>query len=147
MREQDKSLDEIYFFWIDQLSRAKKQATSRLFEELKIDLSVDQWIILKRLSELDGLTQKELSSSTLRDPASLTRTLDILVNRDLVERQIGTDRRSFEVHLTKKGRSLVNEIIPHAVKKREQGLLDINQNDLNIFRKVVGQMIENFEKM
>ncbi len=147
MEETGKELTDIYFFWIDQLARAKKRATARFFNELELDLSVDQWILLKRLNEVQSTNQKQLSDSTFKDPASVTRTLDLLVKKDLVERKMGTeDRRTFELELTKKGKQIVDMVIPHAIEKRRMGLEGISREELNVFRIVAERMIKNFDR-
>ena len=44
-----------------------------------IDLTVDQWLVLKKISDADGLTQIELAEAVFKDRASIKRILDLLL--------------------------------------------------------------------
>ena len=148
MSELSTPLEDIYFFWLDRANKAKKRATARLFGELGIDLNVDQWVIIKRLSEAPGLTQKALSEHTLKDPAALTRSLDLLEAEGFVERRPSPDdRRTTNLFLTDSGQDIISRVLPRAVEGRRQGLEGISAEDLQVFRKVIHRMTENFEKM
>lgn len=145
MEEKDKKLDEVYFYWMERAMKAQRKAKNKLFRNLGINLTSDQWIILKRLSEVEGQTQRELSESISKDPASLTRILDLLEKENLIER-ISADRRSFIVHLTKKGRSLVDRVIPEAVKYRQKGVEGLSEEEMQVFKKVLNTIYINFSK-
>ncbi|MEP5614280.1 MAG: MarR family transcriptional regulator [Cyclobacteriaceae bacterium] len=143
MKEEDRPLSDVYFFWMERAMKAQRKAKSRFFKNLGIDLTPDQWIILKRLSEVEGQSQRELSESTSKDPASLTRSLDILEKGKLIVRQVA-DRRSFTVKLTAEGKKLVTRIIPEAVKYREMGINGVSENELKVFKKVLNTINKNF---
>ena len=132
MKEQDKPLKDIYFFWMDRAIKAQRKATGRLFKELGVKLTPDQWIILKSLSEQPSQTQRQLSEAVSKDPASITRTLDLLEAEDLLVRK-EVDRRTQAVLLTEKGRSLVDKVVPEAVKYREMGINGISKEEMRIF--------------
>jgi DNA-binding MarR family transcriptional regulator len=145
MKEEDKKLDEVYFYWMERAMKAQRKATNKLFRNLGINLTSDQWIILKRLSEEEGQTQRELSESISKDPASMTRILDLLEKEQLIER-VSADRRSFIVHLTNKGKSLVERVIPEAVKYRQKGIEGLSEEEMRVFRKVLNTIYLNFTK-
>lgn len=145
MDEKDRKLDDVYFFWMERAMKAQRKAKNKLFRDLGINLTTDQWIILKRLSEEQGQTQRELSSSISKDPASLTRILDLLEKEQLVERRVA-DRRSFLVHLTKKGQQLVDRVIPEAVKYRQKGIEGLSEDDMEVFKKVLNTIYTNFSE-
>lgn len=143
MAEEDKKLEDVYFFWIEKAMKAQRKATNKLFKDLEIELTADQWIILKRLSEVDGESQRELAASVYKDPASLTRSLDILEKEGLIERQ-HADRRTFQVVLTKSGSDLVARVLPEAAKYREMGIKGISDGEMKTFKKVLEAIYKNF---
>ncbi|MEO1254886.1 MAG: MarR family transcriptional regulator [Bacteroidota bacterium] len=145
MSEEDRPLNEVYFFWMDKTIKAQNKAKNRLFKELGISLTSDQWIILKRLSEVEVQTQRELAESVFKDPASLTRSLDILEKDGLTERK-SADRRSFTVHLTPKGKELVDRVIPEAAKFRLKGIAGVSDEEMKVFRKVLHTIYTNFSE-
>ena len=143
MKEEDKPLEEVYFFWMDRAMKAQRKAKNRFFKKLGLDITSDQWIILKRLSENESQTQKELADAVSKDPASITRSLDILEKDGLIER-ISADRRSFKVMLTKKGSDLVKRVIPEAVKYRNKGIEGLSDEEMKVFKKVLNTIYSNF---
>ncbi|MEQ9403010.1 MAG: MarR family transcriptional regulator [Cyclobacteriaceae bacterium] len=145
MKEEDRPLEEVYFFWMDRAMKAQRKATNKLFKKLGISLTTDQWIILKRLDEKENQSQRELAAAVSKDPASITRSLDLLENDGLIERR-SADRRSFTVHLTKKGSGLVARVIPEAVKYREMGIRNVTEDEMKVFRKVLNAIYKNFEE-
>jgi len=143
MKEDDKPLNEVYFFWMDRAMKAQRKATARLFKQLGIKLTPDQWIILKSLDEQSHQTQRQLAEAVSKDPASITRSLDLLEKEALIERK-QVDRRTYTVVLTHQGKSLVEKVIPEAVKYREKGIEGISQKEMQVFKKVLGAIYKNF---
>jgi len=144
MDEADKPITEVYFFWIDRALKAQRKATNKLFKKLELNITADQWIILKRLREVENSTQIELAKSVYKDPASLTRILDLLEKEQFIARE-RLDRRSFKIVLSDSGKRLVDKIIPEAVKYRKIGLKGVSNEELNTLKKVLNQISENFE--
>lgn len=84
------------------------------------DITSEQWVTLNRLNEKDGYNQKELAIGSYKEQAAITRTLDILENKGLIERRKSpNDRREFLVFITLKGKELLNETMPDAILYRD----------------------------
>lgn len=84
------------------------------------DITSEQWVTLERLHENDGCNQKELSLNSFKEQAAITRTLDILEKKGLVERRKSeVDRREFLIFITEKGINLLNDILPHVKLYRD----------------------------
>lgn len=115
-------MSELYIFLIERSFRSIRRYSNREFAKFGYDISVEQWIVLKQVSEHPKTTQRQISAATNKDPASVTRILDLLEKRTLVERTTGVDRRSFGVLLTEKGEALVDQILPKALKIRKKGI-------------------------
>jgi MarR family transcriptional regulator, transcriptional regulator for hemolysin len=106
----NSELGTTLLFVIDQTSKLSKQFAQREFDLLKLDLTVEQWVLLKVVDERDSLSQTELAKETHRDPASITRTLDLLQKKGLIVRQsIGDNRRQYNLKLTKEGSDFVKK--------------------------------------
>lgn len=74
-------------------------------------VTVEQWMVLSRLSEGDGITQRELARRNGQDPTTLARILQKMERKGLVER--GADRadgRALQVRLTGAARRLQAEL-------------------------------------
>lgn len=143
--EEDKPLRDIYFFWMDRAMKAQRKATGRLFKELGVKLTPDQWIILKSLHEESHQTQRQLAEAVSKDPASITRTLDLLEKEVLIERK-QMDRRTFTVLLTDQGKALVEHVLPEAVKYRQKGIEGVSDAEMETFQKVLNTIYKNFSE-
>lgn len=91
-------------------------------------------MILERIAEEEVSNQKDIAKDTFKDPAALTRMLDILVDKGFAKRQASKrDRRTFDIYLTVEGNRLANrmrislqeleKIINQTLKEDEQKIL------------------------
>lgn len=113
------------------------------------EVTPEQWSVLKSLEINDGVTQKELSQKTDKDQATLTRILDILERKLLIERRPNKeDRRSFLIHITEAGKKLKEHLYPFIEGLYGKQLLNgISEEDLNLLQQVLIQINENTKKV
>jgi MarR family transcriptional regulator for hemolysin len=103
-----KELDNVVLFVIDQTSKMAKQHSQREFDLRRLGITVDQWVLLKIIEEKKELSQIELAKISQRDPASITRSLDLLQKKGLLKREaIPDNRRQYNITLTKEGKVFV----------------------------------------
>lgn len=105
------------------------------------DITTEQWVMLNRLYQKDGYNQKELSIDSFKEQAAITRTLDILENKGLIERKKSpTDRREYLVSITEKGKELLEESFPNAKLYRDllDSVLDKEETEtlISLLRKL-----------
>jgi len=80
-------------------------------------LTSSQFGVLEALYHLGPLTQKELSQKLLKTGGNMTMVVGNLEKHEQVERRRGTeDRRVVTVHLTRRGRRLIERIMPAHVE-------------------------------
>ncbi|MDX1941115.1 MAG: MarR family transcriptional regulator [Saprospiraceae bacterium] len=143
---EDLKLEEVYLFLLERTVRQFRKYSQQLFEANDIRITGDQWVVLKRISENEGINQREIANLTYKDPASMTRILDLLEKQELVVRQpVENNRRTYALFLTKEGRTLVEKIIPLAISARKKGLENIQPEDAQKLMQVLNKMYENFE--
>lgn len=107
-----------------------KDELRRAFLAEGYDVTPDQFAVLIRLWEGDGLIQTELSEKTLKAKSNLTRILDSMEKKGLVSRRINKDdRRSFSVYLTPKGKDIKNELVSTAITMNNKIFRNISSND------------------
>lgn len=76
-------------------------------------LTPEQWAVLFRVREEDGLIQKELADRAGKDKPTTTRILDSLEAKGFITKRAGeNDRRSFQVFITEQGRAAADAIEP-----------------------------------
>lgn len=78
---------------------------------LPYDLTLEQFHLLKNMSQEQGMTQRDLGEAVNKTPANITRILDRLESKSLViRRNSPEDRRSSEVLLTDVGQKLLMQV-------------------------------------
>ncbi|NOJ73148.1 MarR family winged helix-turn-helix transcriptional regulator [Paenibacillus alvei] len=77
------------------------------------DMTNEQWGVLIRLIEEEGITQKKLAERCGKDQPTLTRIIQLLMRKGWVERAIcKQDRRAYRLAATPAGRSVVEQLVP-----------------------------------
>ncbi len=141
---KDIPLKDVYFFVIERAIKSVRRYSQNVFNDLSFDLTVDQWIVLKRIHESEGITQAEIADDVIKDNASVTRIIDQLVKKEVVNRQPhADDRRRFSLILTKKGVKLYDNILPVILRMRTQGIDGISERELKTTIKVLNKIAEN----
>jgi DNA-binding MarR family transcriptional regulator len=133
-----------YSFLLDRTARRVKQYAQQQFNELGLNITVDQWLVLKHLDAHHKLKQTELAELMFKDNPTLTRILDLLCEKKLVVRNVHpSDRRSFEVSLTAEGRNKVNQLKPRVKQVRLKAWEGLTEKDFNQFRKILNTIYQN----
>ena len=141
---KDLQLEEVYFFLLERTVRQFRKFKKAKLSAQGIDISGEQWVVIKRVSEQEGINQKEIANLTYKDPASVTRIIDLLQKKGWIERRaISGDRRAYGLHLTKSGQLLVKKMTPIAQNLREEGLKGVPKKDLEILKKTLNKIYEN----
>lgn len=135
-----------YSFLLDRTARRVKQYAQRKFKLAEFDITVDQWLVMKNLSENELLSQSELAQLVFKDMPTLTRIIDILNKKGYVERKPHPqDRRSFQLVLTNEGISKVTELKPQISSIREKAWEKLNEKDFEEFKRILNTIYTNLE--
>ncbi len=135
-----------YSFLLDRTAKRVKQYAQRKFKLEDFDITVDQWLIMKNLSENELLSQAELAQMVSKDQPTLTRIIDILTKKGLVERvPHPLDRRSFHLVLTQEGISKVKELKPKIATIREKAWENLGETDFDEFKRILNTIYTNLE--
>lgn len=144
---QDKTLQNVIYFWIHRAHSRSKDYSKRAIKEAGIDITVDQWVLLKQIGEKPGLSQVELAQATFKDPAAILRIMSILLRKDLVKRSARPDdKRTNEVYLTKAGQALVVQLIPLIQGVRAVGLEGLSEEEAETVKRLMKKIYQNFDE-
>lgn len=137
----------MYSQLLDRTAKRVKQFAQYHFNEQNFGITVDQWTVLKNLAQGKGdLSQKELAENCEKDQASLTRIVDILVHKNLVERCVHPqDRRSFVLHLTELGLKKVNEVSPQISDIRLHAWKNLDPSDFQHLKRILNTIYDNLK--
>ncbi|RXI97752.1 MarR family transcriptional regulator [Anaerobacillus alkaliphilus] len=114
------------------------------FKDNGYPVTHEQWSILIRLWEEDGLTQNKLATLTGKDQPSVSRLINNLEKNDLVMRvEHPVDKRTNLIFLTAKGKKLQIGLIEQAQKTIEQISHGVDKDELEQFLRVLKQITQN----
>ena len=135
-----------YSFLLDRTARRVKQFAQQRFKELRLDITVDQWLIVKHVYENGPMKQNALAELVFKDNPTLTRIIDLLCKKNLVVRTPNPDdRRSFLIELTKEGKRKVESIKPKVSEIRLQAWEGLTQKDFVHFKRILDTIYENLQ--
>lgn len=141
---QFSGLEKTLLPWITLNSKAFTNHILKKLKENGIDSSREQMIILGHLSEKDGQVQNDLAFVTNRDKTSLTRIVNNMQKKGLLERvQCEEDNRCNKIFISKEGRQLFNKGFPivHQIVKKIQK--NISEEEIASSVKVLKQVFQN----
>lgn len=138
------SLDESLGFIIYRTHLRLKNSLNQSFKPF--DITTEQWGILNRLWEKDGVSQKDLAEKTHKDQPNITRILDKLEQKGLIRRELNPgDRRAFSVFLTKEGYSLKGHLVPIAESSLEKALKGFTPEEVQTLKDSLNRIYDNLE--
>lgn len=119
-----------------------------VFMQAGLDITPDMYFILRYLwGEQDGTRQQELADKTGKDKASLTKLLDNLEKRHLVQRTADErDGRSKRIWLTVAGKKLKEKVYPLALSVVEMAERGLSKNDLLLAQGVLDCIYNNIKR-
>jgi DNA-binding MarR family transcriptional regulator len=101
-------------YWLRCLSNFVSHTfTEKLAKE---NISVPQWVVLRTLYDNENVMLNQAADLIGVDKSSLSRMIERLVQRKLVNRAEGADRRSVGLSLT----SAAKKLVPHLAKLADQ---------------------------
>jgi DNA-binding MarR family transcriptional regulator len=134
----DDSLD---FRLVKVVTRFRSQINCQLKQ---FDITSEQWVVLHRLQEQDGINQKELSEKILKDQANTTRILDKLIKKGLVKRLDAIDdRRAYLIYLTDQGRVVLDKGFPLVVQVRERMEQALSEDEVATLAVLLDKVANN----
>lgn len=107
-------------------------------------VTVEQWMVLSRLTDGDGITQRELARRNGQDPTTLTRILQKMERSGLVERgEDGEDGRALRVIVTQKGRRLQAELAPLALEGVPEVTAGMKPREVQELKRLLRLVFDN----
>lgn len=127
------------------VNRAARLMAGELAERLRpAGIGIGQWAIMLLLWARDGSTQAELARLAAIEPPTVVRTIDRMVRDGLVTRAPDpNDARLSRIHLTQRGRTLRDELVPHAVAVNDVFLQRLTASEGASLRRLLTKLLAN----
>lgn len=141
---QLNSLDEATAYVVQRTARLLRFYLVQIFQESDYPLSPEQWFLLFRLYEEDGVPQKQLANKDLSDHPNVTRLLDGLMKFGLIERRRDDeDRRQVLVYLTAVGQQFMTDFLPTVVEERAKLFAGFSGEELDTLTSLLNRLENN----
>lgn len=134
--------------WIGKTAKCMGIIMFQRFMENGLDLTRNQWLLLKKLYARDGQMQKELAFITGRDKTSLGRLVTTMERKGFIDRiPLENDKRTKQIFLTEKGKATYLQSVPvfgNLVQELQEG---IGAEKLREVITVLEKIQDNISKM
>ncbi len=136
--------ESLILHWVNRLSFLSRRELSERFKQAGHKISPEEWAVLLMLWQEDGQGPGSISARSLRDATTVTRLIDAMVRKSLVERRESrSDRRRSEIWLTETGRGL-QSVLPSLARPLIDTASDgISALDHETALRVLQQMAAN----
>jgi len=110
-------------------------------------ITSEQYGVLKQLWAKQGLTQLDIAKATHKDKPGITRLLNNLEQKGLIERKVNKeDKRCNKIYLTKAGKDLKKSSVQIGTNTKDQAIEGVSEKELEICKKVLAQISTNLEE-
>lgn len=128
-------------YWVNLLAGAMHAAFDRMAGQL--DVTAAQWAVLITLYNKDAKTPGELARFIGIDGAAITRLLDRLETKGLIERQAhDSDRRALSIELTQAARRLTPKLAEISWSENRRFLKRLTEKEGEQFMKLLRKMAQ-----
>src|SRR5215510_11551858 len=145
---QDARLD-LFRFVPFRLNRLAAEVSSALSAEyqLRYGLDIPEWRVLATLGfRRDACSAQYIADCTRTHKSTISRAVTALMRRRLIERvENAADRREFRLQLTRKGRTLYEELIPRLLRREQEILSCLSKREREDFARLLGKIEKSLE--
>lgn len=142
--KSNEQLNNVVNFLLEQTVRQVRAYAQRQLDLLQTGITIDQWVLLKIVDERKQISQVELAQVAHKDTASITRILDLLQKKKLIQRiDDEYDRRKYMISLTAEGQAFVLRNIPVVDQLRNQIVDGISEEELQSLKSILAKIREN----
>jgi DNA-binding MarR family transcriptional regulator len=133
-------LDDHIGFWLRCLSNFVSHSFAEKLS--KEGVTVAQWVVLRTLYDHQNITLSHLAELVGLDKSSVSRMVERLVLRQLVNRSEGSDRRSLGLSLTPAARKLVPKLARLADQNDESFFNSLPAGQSRQFLATIKQLLD-----
>ncbi len=125
-----------------------RDLVNNAFHKNGYDITYDQWIVMNKLAEKQGITQIIIAAETNKEPASISRILKLLEKKELIEKiKDKKNKRAKRIYLTPKGDDVQKKATSTFNRLAKQGFNGVYEQEINLFVRILDKLQGNFSKM
>jgi DNA-binding MarR family transcriptional regulator len=143
MERADARLDLLQFvpFRLNRLAAEVSSALSAEYQ-MRYGLDIPEWRVLATLGfRREACSAQYISHCTRTHKSTISRAVTTLMRRRLVERvENADDRREYRLRMTRKGKTLYEELIPRLLRKEQEILSCLSAQERRDFAHLLGKI-------
>jgi DNA-binding MarR family transcriptional regulator len=140
---------DLFGFVPFRLNRLAAEVSSALSVEYqaRYGLDIPEWRVLATLGfRNDACSAQYIAHCTRTHKSTISRAVTALMTRQLVERvENADDRREFRLRLSRKGKTLYEELIPRLLRKEQAILACLSAQERRDFAALLGKIEASLE--
>ncbi len=141
----DQRLSQYPVFLMEMIIKQFRKIAKTRLAESGAAINVDQWLILKQISENEGSNQVAIGKYTIKNGPATTRIIDVLVQKNLINKQLDpNDRRSYQVSINRNGLDLMKKLGPIVKEYRQVPLEGFTEVEKTTLVNLLNKMLRNF---
>ena len=142
----ESRLQDVLFYSLESASKTYRRFAQARLHEAGVDITVDQWLVVKTIHESPDITLQKVGVAVFKDFASITRIVQLLERNGLLRRKPHpTDGRRSKLVLTKRGEAVIRTVEPIAQAYRRRALEGIDAEEVARLRGLLKRIVENCE--
>lgn len=137
--------DNIYF-QIELTARKIRQYGQNVLKSHGIDITIEQWLVLKIIHENESINQIDIGEKLVKDKPTISRMVHQLDNKGFIIKSISSiDSRRAELSISEKGLVTINELFPIIEKIRLAGLNELSNNEKIDIKDILQKILKNLD--
>ena len=144
--KSNEQLDDVVNFLLERTVRLIRAFGQRQLDLHQTGITVDQWVLLKIIDDRKQISQVELAQVSHKDTASITRILDLLQKKGLIQRiDDDYDRRKYMISLTAEGIDFVARALPFVNQIRDQITRGLSREEIQSLKGILEKIRQNLK--
>lgn len=118
-----ETLDNVIFYHIEKAIKSYRQYAQNRIKAAGINMTIDQWLVLKVLMDEPDIQLKDLAVKVFKDNASVTRIVILLEKGKFIEKSVfQTDKRRILLRVTSEGKKIMDAVTHIVLANRQHAL-------------------------
>jgi DNA-binding MarR family transcriptional regulator len=133
-------------FRLNRLAAEVSAALAADYQE-RYGLDIPEWRVLATLGfRRDACSAQYISDCTRTHKSTISRAVTTLLKRKVIERvENAADRREFRLQLTRKGRTLYEELIPRLLHREQEILACLTKREREALASLLGKIEQSLD--
>jgi DNA-binding MarR family transcriptional regulator len=135
-------------YLVGSLSYSINRSFTALLNSHNVDLTKEQWVILKIIVNNGSMTQTEITNFLKKDKTTITRSIDSLAKNEYVVRVNNPDdKRVHIIELTEKAWDTMAYLEPFVKERMNSAIAFMTEKEQETFKKNLIRIKENLTEL